>query len=56
MNLELKSINWEIGHSHDGVILLLRLESVSFFFSKLHLVIAARFKLKKPQIALETNI
>ena len=33
-----------IGHLPDGVILLLRPESFSFFFSYLNLVIPARFK------------
>ena len=32
-----------IGHLHDGVILLLGPESLSFFFSYLNLVIPARF-------------
>ena len=35
-----------IGHLHDGVILLLRPESFSFFFSYLNLVIPARFMTK----------
>ena len=34
----------EIGHLQDGVILLLRPESFSFFFSYLNLVMPARFK------------
>ena len=33
-----------IGHLHDGVILLLRPEFFSFFFSYLNLVIPVRFK------------
>ena len=33
-----------IGHLHDGVILLLRPESFSFFYTCLNLVIPARFK------------
>ena len=33
-----------IGHLHDGVILLLRPESFSFFLSYLNLVIPVRFK------------
>ena len=32
------------GHLHDGIILLLRPESFSFFYTCLNLVIAARFK------------
>ena len=34
-------------HLHDGVILLLRPESFSFFFSYLNLVIPGRFKWQK---------
>ena len=37
-------IGGKIGHLQDGVILLLRPESFSFFFLYLNLVIPARFK------------
>ena len=36
-----------IGHLHDGVILLLRPEFFSFFFSYLNLVAPVRFKKQK---------
>ena len=37
----------ELGHLHDGVILLLRPESLSFFLLYLNLVIPARLKQQK---------
>ena len=37
----------ELGHLHNGVILLLRPESLSFFLLYLNLVIPARFKQQK---------
>ena len=38
---------FQLGHLHDGVILLLRPESLSFFLLYLNLVIPARFKQQK---------
>ena len=38
---------FQLGHLHDGVILLLRPESLSFFLLYLNLVILARFKQQK---------
>ena len=44
-----------IGHLHDGVILLLRPESFSFFLSYSNLVIPARFQWRKPKFAQESK-
>ena len=44
-----------IGHLHDGVILLLRPESFSFFLSYLNLVIPVRVKQQKSQFAQESK-
>ena len=44
-----------IGHLHDGVILLLRPESFSFFLSNLNLVIPVRVKQQKSQFAQESK-
>ena len=42
-------------HLHDGVILLLRPESFTFFLSYLNLVVPARFTKQKHLFALESK-
>ena len=44
-----------IGHLHDGIILLLRPESFSFFLSYLNLVIPVRVKQQKSRFAQESK-
>ena len=47
--------NFEIGHLHDGVNLLLRSVFFSFFLSYLNFVIPVRFEWQKPLLAQESK-